>query len=607
MPVGRSSFVPLSMSVGLRKPLESRYVRAVALLVSVLHPLSVGDVRAQEAPACQVGRVASIQVERYPVFDDSVGPVLSKFVALANWLHVETREGVIRRELLFREGDCVDQLHLSESERLLRNFSFLQSASVEATPNDNGDVDVLVATRDDWSLRLEPRFDFGTGLGFTGIALAERNLGGTGRSLEIVYINRPVADELGAGFFDPQFLGTRWNLSLAAFHSEPGWAFRGVIGHPFLGLIGHRAAFGDAAYIDRWFSYFAGDHNERIEFLVPFRERAAQVGAALRLATAPTGRDTKLGTYGLTISYDRLEFSDGFFLDANEVERSGVSEEQAATITDAVLRPQEILRLNLAVGIRGLDYVKRHALSTLGAEEDIAKGASADLMLGLAARGFGSGDGHFFAALDVYGGARVVGHWFSMLRGSFEGRRDYENRRWEDIFAALQWSNFWLLANQTIELTGLFSAGWKTTVPFQLTLGGPRLLAGYATHRFPGGLRAVIRLENRAHWMTVGKLFDLGTVFFGDMGRMWANGAVFGSDSGLRGSVGAGIRIAAPTGTRQTFRLDFAFPVESGLGLSDIVITFTTRRPLRLDTRSTDPQLQRSRDFGLRSALRHLK
>lgn len=601
------------MSLSLARLLASHRLRAAVPLAGLsTYLLAAVDVTAQDAlarggAACENGRIASIDVERHQIFDDSVGQIMSKVVSLANWLHVDTRESVIRRELLFREGDCVDPLRLSESERLLRNFSFLQSASIDAERNGDGDIEVSVATRDDWSLRLEPRFDFGSGLGFTGIALAERNLGGTGRSVELAFINRTGTNAIGGTFFDPQFLGTRWNLGLAVFGSEPGWSVRTVIGHPFVGLVGHRAAFGDALYADRWFRYIVGDHDQRIERLLPTRGKAAQIGGALRLASVPRDRATKLATYGLTVSYDFAEYGRSFFQSGAAAERSGVTEDQAARTTTAVLRPQRILRLNFVVGIRGLDYVKRRALSTLGAEEDIARGASADLVLGLAARAFGSGDDQFFTALDLYGGSRVLGPWFSMLRGSFEGRRDYERRRWQDIFAAVQWSNFWLLANQTIELTGLFSAGWETTVPFQLTLGGPRLLAGYPSHRFPGGMRAVVRLEDRAHWFTLGGLADLGTVVFADLGRMWANGAVFATNSGLRSSVGAGIRIATPTGSRQTFRLDFALPVESGVKLSDMVITFTTRRPLRLEGRPIDAQLQRSRDFGLRSALQHFK
>jgi hypothetical protein len=49
-----------------------------------------------------------------------------------------------------------------------------------------------------------------------------------------------------------------------------------------------------------------------------------------------------------------------------------------------------------------------------------------------------------------------------------------------------------------------------------------------------------------------------------DVGRGWAGGAPFGEDSGFLVSAGGGIRVAFPSGSRFTTRLDLAFPVRGG-------------------------------------------
>ena len=589
----------------LQSAFERAFVFAALMLGVSLSPRLASDANAQDAEVCPGGRVASIEVERHPVFDDSAAAFMGPFVDIANFLHVETREGFIRRELLFKEGDCIDPLRMSESERLLRGYSFIQTVNIETTRRADGEVDVHVTTRDDWSLRLEPRVDLGSAVGFFGIVLAERSLFGTGRAIELAYISRDVSNDLGGGFFDPQLFGSRWNLSFSAFNSEPGWAARGIVSYPFLGLVGRKAAFGDAIYVDRWFRFFVGDHEDPIDVLQPFSRRAGQGGAGLRVGKVI--QESKISSYGLSLSYDNLDYGIGFFDNPEDSIRAGLTEEEASMGTTATLVPQEILRLNFLVGLRRLDYVKRRRFTTLQGEEDIALGAAADVVVGLAAREFGSVDSHIFGALDLYAGVKPVSEWFSMLRGILEGRRNYADDRWENIFAAAQWTNIWLLGSQTIELTGRFGAGWQTTVPFQLTLGGQHLIEGYTINRFPGGMRAAVRLEDRSNWFRLGSVIDVGTVVFVDAGRMWSNGAAFGTDSGFRSSIGAGLRLAVPPGTRQTYRLDFGFPIDSGFSFSNLVISFSTRSPLRLDVRNIQPQLQRSRDVGLTTTLRHLK
>lgn len=583
----------------------TRLALTLCLLCNLALPFEAG---AQVRGGCPDGRVASIRVHPKRVFSDSVPALLSPFYAAANWLHVETRESVIRRELLLKEGSCFDRLRLEESERLLRDFAFLQSANVQATSRPDGDYDITVETKDDWSLRLEPRFELGAGPAITGLGLAERNLAGSGRQLYLRYVDLPGRDEVGARFYDPQLFGTRWNLALDAVRTESGWFLRETLAYPMVALVGRWAAFEDVLYGERWFRYVLGDGEERNELILPMRQEAAQVGAALRFIGPPQGRATKLTTYGLTVSYERLTYGTGFFRDSASSAASPISEKLAADFASLLLRPRETVRLNLVVGIRGLDFIQRRGLITLRATEDLGIGASADLVLGLANSAFGSADSHFLVGVDLYGGARVAGKWYSLLSANAEGRRDYEAREWGDIFAAVQWTNlFQIRPGHTVVLEGRWSAGWESTFPFQLTLGGPWGLSGFAPHRYPGGARAVARLENRQYLTSISKLVDFGTVAFVDAGEMWSNAVPFGLDSGFRASAGAGLLIAAPAGTRLTYRLQMAAPIDRSTGWDDLVFSLRIQRVLRLESQPLDLQLRRSRDIALRTGVRHLK
>lgn len=584
-------------------------MKQIPLLVASVATLAIAPVAwAQGRGACEDGRIASIDIHNERVFGETSNGVMSKFYDAANWLHAETNEGVIRRELLFREGDCFDRLRLEESERLLRGYLFIQSAMVEAERRRDGDYDVTVTTQDDWSLRIDPRLQLGGGASIVGLSLAERNVAGTGKAVEVLFVTRPGREDVGGAFFDPQFLGSRWDASLLAVRTEPGWILREAIGYPFVGLVGRWAAFQEVLYGERWFGYFLGDSEGRRELFLPLTQVGMQGGGALRVLAAPRGRATKLGSYGLTVSYEDLDYGAAFPRDSATALALEALGEDVARLGDLALRPRQSLRLNLLVGVRGLDFVRKQGMTTLLAQEDIAIGASADLMLGLASAAFGSSDSHVLAALDLYGGSRVQGNWFSLIRGTVEARRDYEEREWRDVLGTLQWINIWQLSpGRTIKLDGRLSAGWDVTVPFQLTLGGPWGLAGYDSHRYPGGARAVVRLEDQFLIGSLGRLADLGLVAFVDGGRVWANEALFGVNSGLRGSAGVGMLLATPSGSQVSYRLQLAAPIDCRTTFDDFVISLRVEGPLRLETGLIDLQVGRSRDIALTGAARHLK
>ncbi|NIR43548.1 MAG: hypothetical protein GWN99_06575 [Gemmatimonadetes bacterium] len=561
-----------------------------------------------QSEVCPTGRIASIRIDRGPVFDEDVeNGMLSKVYSAANWLHVETRRSVVERELLFEKGDCLERLRLSESERFLRDLPFIESARIEAHRRRNGDYDVEVKTRDDWSLRLEPRFEVGGGFALTGITLAERNLWGRGRNLELLYLDRKGRDDVGVTYFDPQFLSSRWNLSVQGIRTAPGWTTSFSLAYPFLGLVGRWAGFTDLLYGDRWFRFSVGDPNDPAELVLPLREKEAQVGTAVRLLGPPRGRSTKAGTYGASLSYVFRDYGLGFYSDTAAAAALGLSDSLAAELGTLVDR-RETLRLNLIVGVRGLEYHERVGLTSLRSVEDIAIGATANLLFGVALDSFGFEDGHLLMALDLFGGARVIGGWFSQIRAVGEARRDYSARSWRDMLLAVEWTNFWQNNRRNVvELSTSYSAGWEMTVPFQLTLGGPWGLSAFSPNRFPGGARFRARIEDRYWAASVGRLADLGTVAFAELGRIWANDALSGIDSGLRASAGLGIRFATPAGSRASYRLQAAMPIEAGVRWDDMIVSFRIDTAVRLEERPVDVQLGRSRDLAFRAAAPHVR
>jgi len=107
-----------------------------------------------------------------------------------------------------------------------------------------------------------------------------------------------------------------------------------------------------------------------------------------------------------------------------------------------------------------------------------------------------------------------------------------------------------------------FAGGWRQRVPFQLRLGDLQGgVRGYRASRVAGGVRSVVRIEERWSFGAVTRHGALGLATFADAGRVWAAGVPFGVDSRTTVGVGVGLLVAVPPQSQRLWRLDVAVPV----------------------------------------------
>jgi len=111
---------------------------------------AVPDDTTLEAAGAVIGK---IEIDAGPIFDTDDPKENKAVFRAANKLHVTTHEGVIRRQLSFAEGDPYSRRVLDESERHLRHNGYLYDAKIRPVHYDGHAVDVVVTTRDVWTLR----------------------------------------------------------------------------------------------------------------------------------------------------------------------------------------------------------------------------------------------------------------------------------------------------------------------------------------------------------------------------------------------------------------------------------------------------------------------
>jgi hypothetical protein len=158
--------------------------------------------------------IGQIIIVNRPVFDGSTG-----WLQALNNIHITTREDTIRNLLLARPGDAWSDALARETERVLRNpslSSFVVALPVRST--SEGEVDMLVVTRDVWSLRTnsEVIHEDGT-LSYLLVAAAENNILGRRKHGSLILEMDQGEYSLSTRWRDFSVLGTRWQLTLRPY------------------------------------------------------------------------------------------------------------------------------------------------------------------------------------------------------------------------------------------------------------------------------------------------------------------------------------------------------------------------------------------------------
>ena len=125
-------------------------------------------------------RIASIRIERLQPFDPE-GPWIGR---TANRMHSMTHSRMIRRDLLFAQGDTIDPQRIARTLELLQSRRYLSHVAVEVRPDtlDSTQVDLIVRTRDSWTIDVDASLH---GSGEASVGLSEANLFGLGHRLRL--------------------------------------------------------------------------------------------------------------------------------------------------------------------------------------------------------------------------------------------------------------------------------------------------------------------------------------------------------------------------------------------------------------------------------------
>ncbi len=163
-------------------------------------------------------KVRRIEIIRLNAFGTNVNAPLyyepNKIGSLLNKTHILTNESIIKKSLLFSEGDTISPLIFSDNERLLRKLPFIDDAVIIVMPVTDKDVDVVIITKDLYSLGMGYNYQ---GINRGDLSVFEKNVLGIGHGLglEVPYNSKvPNSPGLGLNYSINNIRKTFINLNL---------------------------------------------------------------------------------------------------------------------------------------------------------------------------------------------------------------------------------------------------------------------------------------------------------------------------------------------------------------------------------------------------------
>ncbi len=187
----------------------------------------------------------AIVVQRADIFDSE--ETKHWYARVGNGLHIMTRENIVRRELLFHEGEPYDSALVAETERNLRAMGIFRRVTIDSVHSDSGLV-VRVRTRDSWSTKLDFRISTGGGDVAFVVSLEEDNLLGSAARAAIQYRQDPDRSAVVLRYSRRRLFSSGVDVDLAYDGRSDGTIVGGNIGQPFRSLAS-RYAYGFGGFV----------------------------------------------------------------------------------------------------------------------------------------------------------------------------------------------------------------------------------------------------------------------------------------------------------------------------------------------------------------------
>ncbi len=492
-------------------------------------------------------RVGRITIETQPVYD-STEAARGGFYRAVNALHVQTRASLIRSFLLFHEGDPYDPAKLAETERNLRLFSFLTSASVTASPPHDGVVDVAVVTHDAWTTDVTGDFSNEGGISTYTVDLSQKNLFGSGSELDL-RVDRGVERRAnGIELLSPAALGPYWSLDALYSRNSDGDEEKLALQRPLF------------SYATPWTAALLFDHllrNERVFAEGRVAARFRQEHRQFALSRSHVLHNTPSGSSSIVAGIDLLDDTFSPLPDRS---------------SDLLPTPRRFRFADIGYEATGFRFVKLNYIDRDLLEEDFNLGRLLSLHAAISPR-LSTGRPLTWRLRATAGAGRAFSDRSFVVGQLSAASRAPHNRNTIVSFDARTVTRFDTRFPQAFVARARLDLGWELDRDVQFFADGQNGLRAYPDFAFEGRRRIILNAEHRIFLgREILQIFGPSIAVFADSGQ-----AVDGSFRGMKSDAGVGLRIGIARYNAALIRIDYAYAFNpSPLNRRGGVISFST-------------------------------
>ena len=511
--------------------------------------------------------IGQVHVVNLDVFQPQDG-----FLQVFNSLHVTTEEDVIRREVLLRPGMAWDERRVFETKRNLRDRTFTTLVvAVPVRSRRPGHVDLLVVTRDVWSLRLNSRFDLQQDT-FRELAfsLSENNFLGRRKRVSLTFDMDLGSVFLGGSFFDSNIRGSRLTLLhtsgvflARADGAVEGSASRSVFRLPLWALDRRWGFDVQVQHADQRVRSFLGTELRTYDDpATPTVEAVPRVYRRRAVAAELTGTWSIPGPiihrfgFGYVLSWSEAERDDPGVIDPAT---------EAAFARDVLPRAETRSGLTLRYRLFRPEFRIYRDMNTYDFPEDEQVGPDLRVAVTASPRGLGSTEDTLLFEVDAAWFLDWSDDAYTELNLSASNRLDGQGLvdhlvSGRVITASPTWLDALRLVVQ-VRGAGLF----RESANRFLSRGGEEGLRGFPAGQFTGDRSVIVNAELRTRPLRVAFL-AAGAVAFYDGGHAWGirpglPSATTAPRLAWQSDVGLGLRAVVPQTDTTVWRMDFALPL----------------------------------------------
>ena len=501
--------------------------------------------------------------------------------------NIRTKEEVIRRELLFLEGDIYTDADREESEQILRRKTYIGAAKVDAQWDElSKSVAIHVAIRELLS------FPFGGDMVLNSqkqqwlLQYRDPNMFGSGQGTRWRYeriseVDKRTRSHVRGQYSNPRLVNSHWSFDGEYIQRQEGDSLVVLLERPQYTLKSRWSAsvrFSEAVNPISWYE-------NAVETDI-FEQNSQGTQANLRRYFGSRAQQNYVAVWAAS-------------------RRSKYVPLKKSSESDAMLENRDVKRMGVTLGRQRIAYHKTRFLRRMGQEENFFIGSQYAFSLGYASPLYGADRSESYAELALVSGWMGGDKFFSLttiaLSTNFTSRIERSvlqaQAAWfyTDVFNTgdLYTLETGFRENGLFDFHQTFVVQFKTEMQFgwrgqsQVLLGAYDGLRGYAYHQFNGEKMMLLSIESRTLFGgTVFRKIDetlasittaiarpfsdrrvhlgvmLSGIVFADIGYVWNGRSSFNLADPKR-SVGFGIRgsLSQFSGTG-ALRLEFAFPLD---------------------------------------------